>query len=153
MSSSPRMQRAPVAALGALVLCSVAAGCATQGPPRPYSQPQLLRNFALSRCLSLASPGRAGDDAARAAEEYRALGESDRAVYERLDDLAQDYLERGYGGSRREDLDTVKCIDLYNSPELRAIAEDGAPRRDRDRDGNRDRDRRRDRERSGSSRY
>jgi hypothetical protein len=132
-----------------LLGCAIALGCATQGPPRPYSQEQLLRNWALSHCLSLSGSDRSASDAARAAEEYRAMGSAGREVYERIDELAQTYLERGYAGARRDDLDTMKCIDLYNSPELQAIAEDGSTRRSR----GRDRDRDRDRERSRSSRY
>lgn len=106
--------------LAALFLALLAPVPAWAEPPTAYSQPELLRNWALARCLAKANPDSpAGEDANRAAGAYLEFGTAGIETYEKLDAMVDAWLKREYAGSvRGASYSTMKCIDLYHSREL-----------------------------------
>jgi hypothetical protein len=109
--------RLRLALLAGAILAS--AGCCTAGAPMgSNAQGDILKNWALSRCLSKVSSGATADDAAKSAAAYLEMGKVGADVYDRLDALTASYLARTYGGSVNGRYDTMKCIDLYNSRDL-----------------------------------
>ncbi len=96
--------------------------CVQSGSNHPDAQTEILKKWTLSRCLSQVAAGTpAGDDAAKTAAAYLEMGNSGVDVYERLDELAKEYLTRTYTGSVKSAYDTMKCIDLFESEELDAM--------------------------------
>src|SRR5208283_1552552 len=84
------------------------------------SQGDLLRNWALSRCIAKAfGPGKVKDDANISASAYL---EEIRARPE-IDSLVTQALARTASGSVKGNYNTKKCIDLYSSKALRQLIE------------------------------
>jgi hypothetical protein len=84
-----------------------------------YSQKLLLKNWALSACLSIV----ATDDVARAdanatAGAYLEYGHQPIEAYEELRKLAEQFAGRQYSGSVPSRFNTMKCIDLFHSRAL-----------------------------------
>jgi Type VI secretion system (T6SS), amidase immunity protein len=111
--------------LGAL-LVALSGACASTpelGPAHP--QARILKNWALSRCLAKAAgESPPGDDAARSAAAYLEMGTGPIESYDKLEALADTYLQRKYGGSVNGEYNTMKCIDLYESRELETLVKE-----------------------------
>ena len=103
----------------------IAAGCAsTQKTAIPDQHATVLKNWALSRCLAHAFEGDpAGQDAAVSAAAYLEQGHSPIEAYEDLEKLAKSFAAKPYGGSVPGEYKTMKCIDLYVSPDLSATVQ------------------------------
>lgn len=88
-----------------------------------HSQKDVLKNWAFSRCLAAvyADPA-VKADANATASAYLESGDQPMAAYEALDTLVGNYAKRKMSGSLSSDFNTMKCIDLYNSSELDALA-------------------------------
>lgn len=104
--------------LGMLALVLSQQACA-QSDTEKYSQKQLLKNWALSRCLAQAYTDKSTkDDANATASAYLEYGKQPIEVYTELDALVGKYSQRHYSGSVDSSFNTMKCIDLFNSKEL-----------------------------------
>ena len=110
----------PRAARLTLALWLLATHASAQaGKASVYSPPQQLRNYALSVCLANAFPNSPeGKDAAAAAAGYLELGTGPLDAYGAIVQLAREFLARPYAGQANVSFQTMKCIDLYNSPDL-----------------------------------
>lgn len=98
--------------------------------PHSYSQAELLRNYALARCLSQAFPGSPlTPDAAASAAGYLERGSVSADAYEGIAKLADEFLARKYSSLSGQPLQTMKCIDLFHSPELDRLVRRFAPKR------------------------
>lgn len=88
-----------------------------------YSQKVLLKNWALSRCLSeVYTDEKTKEDANATAGAYLEFGRQNIEAYEALNELVVKYAKRKYTGSVPSDFNTMKCIDLYHSSELETLA-------------------------------
>ncbi|MFT4171044.1 MAG: T6SS amidase immunity protein Tai4 family protein [Rhodocyclaceae bacterium] len=90
-----------------------------------YSQKTLLKNWALSVCLAgVAKDEWHREDANASASAYLEFGRQPIEAYEELRDLASKYEARIYSHSSsvKSELNTMKCIDLFHSKELNALA-------------------------------
>jgi hypothetical protein len=90
-----------------------------------YSQRTLLKNWALSVCLAKVSKDEwHREDANASAGAYLEFGRQPIEAYEELRDLASKYAARTYSSSNsaEAELNTMKCIDLFHSEELNALA-------------------------------
>jgi Type VI secretion system (T6SS), amidase immunity protein len=84
-----------------------------------YSEADLLRNWALARCLSRAFPGSPLEgDAAAATGGYLERGAVEAEAYAELAKLADQFLSRTYASQSGQPLQTMKCIDLFHSAEV-----------------------------------
>jgi hypothetical protein len=109
-----------------MVLCAfmavMQAACAQTATAR-YSQKDMLKNWALSRCLaSVYADPAVKSDANATAAAYLEFGHQPMAAYEALDALVDSYAKRKLSGSVPSHFNTMKCIDLYNSKELDVLA-------------------------------
>lgn len=87
-----------------------------------YSKGTLLKNWAISACLAeIATDPAARADANATAGAYLEFGRQPIETYEALRQLAQRYAQRRYSGSVSSEFNTMKCIDLFHSPELDAL--------------------------------
>lgn len=76
----------------------------------------------MSVCLAyVATDQAARDDANASASAYMEFGRQDVAAYDALRALAQRYAKRTYSGSVPGQFNTMKCIDLFHSAELRRL--------------------------------
>lgn len=82
-------------------------------------QEEIFKSWVLSRCLSYTfeDPNQK-QDALNTASAY--LEQSTLSVEQLLssEPLIKDFLSRNYKGSIEGTFNTMKCIDLFNSPEL-----------------------------------
>lgn len=62
------------------------------------------------------------DDAYASAAAYLERGKQPMEAYEKLDELAIRYAKLTYGSVSGSKLNTMKCIDLFNSKELDELA-------------------------------
>lgn len=92
--------------------------CAQPAPSVQYSQKTLLKNWTLSRCLAQAGGGSFKADASASASAYLEFGKQPLEAYEQLSELIEKRLDGTYRGSIESRFDTMKCIDLFHSPEL-----------------------------------
>ena len=84
-----------------------------------YSQSELLRNWALSHCLSLVYKNDAVQDDARAtASAYLEYGQQPVEIYREIDAIARKYASLKYDGSIASDFSTMKCMDFIHGNEL-----------------------------------
>lgn len=89
-----------------------------------YSQPVLLKNFALSVCLGqVAKDEQAARDAGLTASAYLEFGNQDIDAYDELRKLAISFASRKYSGSVEGEYNTMKCIDLFHSKELDQVVQ------------------------------
>lgn len=112
-----------MAGMGLVACMAMTQAACAQAATARYSQKDLLKNWALSRCLAsvYADPAVKGD-ANATASAYLEFGHQPMAAYEALDALAGSYARRKLTGSVPSHFNTMKCIDLYNSRELDALA-------------------------------
>jgi hypothetical protein len=98
-------------------------GGTTEAPTAKYSQKVLLKNWALSVCLAqVAKDPSERDDANATAGAYLEFGHQQVEAYDQLRKLADQYAARKYAGSVASEFNTMKCIDLFHSRELDALA-------------------------------
>jgi Type VI secretion system (T6SS), amidase immunity protein len=115
----------PWVGLGVLLI-SLALGSPGIGdtvlPVERYSDAELLRNWALARCLSKAFPGSPLEpDAAAAGAGYLERGSVEADAYTESATLVDRFLSRTYASQSGQPLQTMKCIDLFHSAELDRI--------------------------------
>ena len=111
---------------------SVAAAPVDVGRPvvRKSSQAELLRDYALARCLSQAFPGSPlAPDANASAAGYLERGRVSADAYAEVVKLADEFLARKYPSLSGQALQTMKCIDLFHSSELDRVVGRYAPKR------------------------
>lgn len=103
---------------------SIGSGVSAASDVSPkYAQKALLKNWAMSRCLAEAySDQSSKDDANASAAAYLESGNQPIEAYEKLGELAVKYAKLNYGSVSGSKLNTMKCIDLFNSKELDALA-------------------------------
>lgn len=111
----------------AALLVALATSRAQATPPTPYTPAQQLKNFALSTCLArgFADPAlrREAQAAAGAYVEFGSHGPDD---YQHAIQLTDTFLARPYQAKNsKSDLTVMKCVDLFHSPELDALATAG----------------------------
>jgi hypothetical protein len=88
-----------------------------------YTQTELLKNWVLSRCLArVFSAETDRHDAEIAASAYLEFGKAPIESYELGEKLVDKYLSRTYSGSVEGNYNTMKCIDLFYSEEVKAWA-------------------------------
>lgn len=88
-----------------------------------YSQKALLKNWALSVCLAqVAKDASDRNDANATAGAYLEFGHQQIEAYDQLRRLVAQYAARKYAGSVDSEFNTMKCIDLFHSKELDALA-------------------------------
>jgi hypothetical protein len=115
--------KAAIVATGCVVLALALPAHAEQGETVRYSQKALLKSWALSRCLGeVNTDAGAKDDANATASALLERGRQPITVYESVGALVSKYASRKYEGSVKSDFNTLKCIDLFNSRELDALA-------------------------------
>ncbi len=84
-----------------------------------YSQKTLLKNWALTACLSEISKDISfKEDASATASAYLEYGKQGLEAYDALRKLAHRYATLKYGGSIDSEFNMMKCIDLFHSKEL-----------------------------------
>ena len=97
---------------------------------RKYSQADLLRNYALARCLSRAFPdSQLAPDASATAAGYLERGSVSADAYAEIAKLAEEFLARKYSSLSGQPLQTMKCIDLFHSSDVDRVVRRFAPRR------------------------
>ena len=88
-----------------------------------YTPAQYLKNFALTSCVAEGSKSKeVVDDAVASANGYMELGSLAIDAYTEVHLLSQKFLAKKYPGLSGEKLIMMKCIDLFHSKELTAIA-------------------------------
>jgi Type VI secretion system (T6SS), amidase immunity protein len=109
---------------------SAASGVVLIQGGRRVPQADLLRGYAMSRCLAAAYKGQSLEkDANRSAEAYREAGKETRVwVYQELDRLAGEAAVGTPAPTSAGSLTVMTCLELYES---RAIAEVSLGRRPR----------------------
>lgn len=99
--------------------CCVAGPIAAESATRSYSQPTLLQNWVLSRCLAKAYPSKvAKEDAQLTASAYLEFGSAPIEAYDEGERLVDQYLRRHYSGVIKGQYNTMKCIDLFHGKEV-----------------------------------
>ncbi|MCX7113368.1 MAG: T6SS amidase immunity protein Tai4 family protein [Proteobacteria bacterium] len=94
----------------------------SQSMTEKYSQKTLLKNWALSVCLAMVSKDASiREDANSTASAYLEFGRQPIEAYDALRKLVEQYANRKYGSSIKSDLNTMKCIDLFHSKELKEL--------------------------------
>jgi hypothetical protein len=124
------MMRVFVATM-ALLLARAAVPPDNSKPEVPkYSQVELLRNYAMARCLSQAFPGSALEpDATATAAGYLERGSVSADAYVEIARLADTFLARKYPSQSGQPLQTMKCIDLFQSKDLNLVVKRFAAKR------------------------
>jgi hypothetical protein len=108
-----------VKTLSVLLAGTILTACAPQASLVQSTESQLLKDWALSRCLAKAGPdSELGKDASRSAAALLERGSAQIETYEKLETLAQKFLSRPYSGSVAGAYNTLKCIEFYHSDEL-----------------------------------
>src|SRR5690349_325290 len=109
------------AALLPCLLIALGAACGTTKGATTDPQSTVLKNWTVSRCLANAFKGSpAGEDASVTAAAYLEQGDAPAEAYEQLEKLASDAATEPRSGSVPGQYNTMKCIDLYASPDLNA---------------------------------
>ena len=88
-----------------------------------YNNKALLKNYALTKCLSML-PGNAEfkTDAEATAQGYLEFGSVDFQAYEDAIKLARSFVEKKYESKSGAPLNVMKCIDMFHSKELEKLA-------------------------------
>ncbi len=122
--------RALVAAMAFVFSMATAPADVERFVARKYSQADLLRNYALARCLSQAFPGSPLDpDASASAAGYLERGSVSADAYAEIAKLADEFLVHKYLSLSGQPLQTMKCIDLFHSSDLDRIVRRFSPKR------------------------
>ncbi len=107
----------------ALLLSSTAA-CTHESvqPDSVAEESELLRDWALARCLGkIQSTEASREDAYRTASAYLERSSAPLESFERIDALVATFVSKPYSGSVSGSFNTMKCIDLYHSEALEDI--------------------------------
>jgi hypothetical protein len=108
----------------ALLLTLSASGVVLFEGGRRVSEPDLLRGYAVSKCLAAAYKGTPMElDANRSAEAYREVGHESRPwVYSELDRLSAQAAADIPAGLSTGRLSVMRCIELYESSNIRQVS-------------------------------
>ncbi len=88
-----------------------------------YSPVEYLKNFALSACIADGyKSAEVVSDSRAAAGGYLELGSFPYEAYEEAAALGKRFLAKEYKSFSGEELILMKCIDLFHSEELEALA-------------------------------
>ncbi|RZL19776.1 MAG: type VI secretion protein [Sphingomonas sp.] len=85
------------------------------------TQRNLLKDWALSRCLARGAPQPFAKDAAVSAAAILERGDYGMEAYEAVEALVGKQLGKRYAGSVPGNYVTLKCIDLYHGAPLDAV--------------------------------
>ena len=84
-----------------------------------YSDKDMLKNWALSRCVAaIAKDETARDDAYATAGAYFEFAAYSLETYGKINEIVSRYVRKKYGGSIPSEFNTMKCIDMYHGKEL-----------------------------------
>jgi hypothetical protein len=84
-----------------------------------YSDKDMLKNWALSRCIAaIVKDEAAREDAYATAGAYFEFAEYSLETYGKLKEIVSKYVSKKYGGSIPSEFNTMKCIDMYHGKEL-----------------------------------
>jgi hypothetical protein len=109
--------------LNGFAIAVALAACATTSAPASHAEADVLKNWALCRCIGKAAHNEPfGDDASKSAAAYLEQGSGKIETYQRIDALVDSYLARKYTGSVPSSYQMMKCIDLFRSRELERVA-------------------------------
>jgi len=99
------------------------------------SEETLFRNFTLAICTGMAyekESKKIATDAGRSASGYREFSHVDLAAYEESRKLVKKWLAKDYKSKHGGQIALMKCIDLYNSKELKNLFGKYDPCKNRD---------------------
>jgi hypothetical protein len=117
------MMRIILTAIALLLARAAVPADSSKADVAKYSQVELLRNYAMARCLSQAFPGSALEpDATASAAGYLERGSVSADAYVEIAKLADSFLARKYPSQSGQPLQTMKCIDLFQSKDLSLLA-------------------------------
>lgn len=88
------------------------------------SEEILFRNFTLAICTGMAyekESKQLATDVGRSASGYREFSHIDLEAYEESRKLVSKWLAKDYQSKHGGQIDLMKCIDLYNSKELKDL--------------------------------
>ncbi len=85
------------------------------------AQRDLLKDWALARCLARGATQPFAKDAAVSAAAVLERGEYGMDAYDAVETMVGAQLAKRYGGSVPGDYVTLKCIDLYHSAALNSL--------------------------------
>lgn len=109
--------------MACLAMAATSTFGAGQSMTSKYSQRDLLRNWTLSVCLATVyKDPTTKEDANQTAAAYLEYGRQGIEAYDELRKLVDAYAARRYAGSTGAEFNTMKCIDLLNSPELEKLS-------------------------------
>ena len=84
-----------------------------------YSDMDMLKNWALSRCIGAITKDKATrDDAYATAGAYFEFAEYSLETYGEIKEIVSRYVRKKYSGSIPSEFNTMKCIDMYHGKEL-----------------------------------
>ncbi|MDR0564513.1 MAG: type VI secretion system amidase immunity protein Tai4 [Azoarcus sp.] len=90
--------------------------------PWNYTQRDITKNYAFSACFAeIAKDNDTRTDAGSCIYGYFQFGILDIDDYSILRKISQSFIKRKYGGKNPTKYNTMKCIDLYYSPELETL--------------------------------
>ena len=95
----------------------------------------MFKNYTLSVCLNMAY-GETSEsllkEASLASNGYREFSNIDLSAYEASRELISKWLNKNYLSKSGEQINIMKCIDLYNSPELQNLFKQHDPCNNKD---------------------
>ncbi|MDR0564916.1 MAG: type VI secretion system amidase immunity protein Tai4 [Azoarcus sp.] len=87
-----------------------------------YSQRNITKNYALFSCLfTILKDEEMRSDAASCSSANLQMGVLEFEDYPILDKFSESFIKKKYGGRNPSKFNTMKCIDLYYSPELERL--------------------------------
>ena len=128
------MNRLALVLAGALISSIAIAVTNHKGLERPATEGDLLRGYALGRCLENAYKGTPfGADASRAAGAYLEIGSSGAEAYEATSKAAEIaavppppgaviHNDEKPGANSGDHLAIFRCLEFYESPKLKQLA-------------------------------
>jgi hypothetical protein len=97
----------------------------SQPKTRDYSTHDMLKNWALSRCIgAITKDEETRKDAYSTASAYFEFAVYPLETFEDLDMLVKKYVDQKYSGSIPSEFNTMKCIDMFHSQELEKLVDD-----------------------------
>ena len=87
-----------------------------------YSIKDMLKNWALSRCIGAITKDKATrDDAYATAGAYFEFAVYPLETFHELDGVVNKYVLKKYSGLMPSEFNTMKCIDMYHGKELESV--------------------------------
>ena len=102
--------------------------CGSQSNKQESKEEVLFKDFVLAICLGTAFRDTAvAIDANRAANGYMEYGNMPIEAYEASRTIVKDWLRKDYASKSGDQIDIMKCIDLYRSSDLEGVFEKYSP--------------------------